>query len=189
MAENFHTLALDGVPVFGLHNRTAAYRFVTLVDVSLFSYSIRFKALDRWIFLIAEISILNGNNHIQVMYENKARLMCTAEGTPFQLFERIVTISDAQSMAPRTSSRSRKNDDYDLCVDNELGFAKDRTISRYYAFFSPLVYKKSLYHLVKHFVWILKMLFDDFTTFFMLLRITILSFGTKNLRVKNCGRF
>lgn len=66
------------------------------------------------------------------MYENKARLMCTAEGTSFELFERIVTISDAQSRAPRTSSRSRKNDDYDLCVDNELGFAKDRTISRYH---------------------------------------------------------
>lgn len=32
-AENFHTLALEGVPIFGLQNRTAAYRFVTLVDV------------------------------------------------------------------------------------------------------------------------------------------------------------
>lgn len=63
------------------------------------------------------------------MYENKARLICAAEGTPLQLFEKIVTISDAQSMAPR-ASRSRKNDEIDLCVDNELGFAKDRTISR-----------------------------------------------------------
>ncbi|KAK2994256.1 hypothetical protein RJ640_013155, partial [Escallonia rubra] len=98
LCKKFHTLALEGVPIFGLHNRTAAYRFVTLVDV---------------------------------LYENRARLMCTAEGTPFELFERIVTISDAQHMAPRTSSRSRKNDDFDLCVDNELGFAKDRTISRY----------------------------------------------------------
>ncbi|CAO2823057.1 unnamed protein product [Amaranthus hypochondriacus] len=95
--KKFHTLALDGVPIFGLHNRTAAYRFVTLVDV---------------------------------MYENKARLLCTAEGSPVDLFERIVTISDAKSIAPRTSSRSRKNDRVDLCVDNELGFAKDRTISR-----------------------------------------------------------
>ncbi|CAK7338112.1 unnamed protein product [Dovyalis caffra] len=33
-------------------------------------------------------------------------------------------------MAPRTSTRSRRTDDSDLCVDNELGFAKDRTISR-----------------------------------------------------------
>lgn len=56
--------------------------------------------------------------------------MCTAEGTPLQLFEKIVTIADAQQMAPRTSSRSRKSDDSDICVDNELGFAKDRTISR-----------------------------------------------------------
>ncbi|GJT45801.1 AFG1-like ATPase [Tanacetum coccineum] len=97
LCKNFHTLALDGVPIFGLHNRTAAYRFVTLIDV---------------------------------MYENKARLLCTAEGTPFDLFERIVTVADAHNVAPRTSSRSRKNDDFDLCVDNELGFAKDRTISR-----------------------------------------------------------
>eukprot|EP00262_Sarcandra_glabra_P010384 TRINITY_DN2564_c0_g2_i1.p1 TRINITY_DN2564_c0_g2~~TRINITY_DN2564_c0_g2_i1.p1 ORF type:complete len:323 (+),score=58.46 TRINITY_DN2564_c0_g2_i1:141-971(+) len=95
--KNFHTLALEGVPIFGLHNRTAAYRFVTLVDV---------------------------------MYESKAKLLCTAEASPIELFERIVTVSDAKKMAPRTSSRSRKNDDFDLCVDNELGFAKDRTISR-----------------------------------------------------------
>ncbi|XP_059460077.1 uncharacterized protein LOC132189371 isoform X1 [Corylus avellana] len=95
--KNFHTLALEGVPILGLHNRTAAYRFVTLVDV---------------------------------MYDSKARLLCTAEGSPQELFERIVTISDAKNIAPRTSSRSRKSDDFDLCVDNELGFAKDRTISR-----------------------------------------------------------
>ncbi|KAK4604877.1 hypothetical protein RGQ29_013084 [Quercus rubra] len=95
--KKFHTLALEGVPILGLHNRTAAYRFVTLVDV---------------------------------MYENKGRLLCTAEGSPQELFERIVTISDAQHRAPRTSSRSRKVDDFDLCVDNELGFAKDRTVSR-----------------------------------------------------------
>ncbi|KAI4377690.1 hypothetical protein MLD38_015277 [Melastoma candidum] len=97
LCKNFHTLALDGVPLFGLHNRTAAYRFVTLVDV---------------------------------MYENKARLVCTADGSPYELFERVVTIADARQMAPRTGSRSRRNDDLDLCVDNELGFAKDRTISR-----------------------------------------------------------
>ncbi|CAB79609.1 putative protein [Arabidopsis thaliana] len=53
------------------------------------------------------------------------------KGSPLELLERIVTISDAQQIAPRTSSRSRKSDDPDLCVDNELGFAKDRTISRY----------------------------------------------------------
>lgn len=65
------------------------------------------------------------------MYESKARFLCTAEASPMELFERIVTVADAQRMVPRTSSRSRKSDDLDLCVDNELGFAKDRTISRY----------------------------------------------------------
>lgn len=65
------------------------------------------------------------------MYENRARLLCTADGSPQDLFEKVVTVSEAKQMAPRTSSRSRKNDVIDLCVDNELGFAKDRTISRY----------------------------------------------------------
>ena len=63
------------------------------------------------------------------MYENKSRLLCTAETSPVELFERIVTVADAQRISPRTS-RSQKKDDIDLCVDNELGFAKDRTISR-----------------------------------------------------------
>ncbi|KAF7806581.1 AFG1-like ATPase isoform X1 [Senna tora] len=95
--KKFHTLALEGIPIFGLHNKTTAYRFVTLIDV---------------------------------IYENRARLLCTADGSPIELFERIVTISEAKQRAPRTSSRSRKSDDSNLCVDNELGFAKDRTISR-----------------------------------------------------------
>ncbi|KAL5583479.1 hypothetical protein UlMin_015921 [Ulmus minor] len=56
------------VPIFGLHNRTVAYQFVTLVD-------------------------------------NKAKLLCTAGGSPLQLFEKIVTIVDAQFVAPRTSSQ------------------------------------------------------------------------------------
>lgn len=95
--KKFHTLALDGIPIFGLSNKAAAHRFVTLVDV---------------------------------IYENKARLLCSADGSPLDLFQKIVTISEAKQRAPRTSSRSRKNDEADLCVDNELGFAKDRTISR-----------------------------------------------------------
>ncbi|XP_078148830.1 uncharacterized protein LOC144544253 isoform X2 [Carex rostrata] len=95
--KKFHTLALEGVPKFGQSNRTAAYRFVTLVDV---------------------------------MYENKGRLLCTAEASPVELFESIVTIADAKKFSPRSSSRSQRTDDLELCVDNELGFAKDRTISR-----------------------------------------------------------
>ncbi|XP_022681143.1 AFG1-like ATPase isoform X1 [Setaria italica] len=66
---------------------------------------------------------------VDVMYENKARLLCTAEAGPIELFENIVTVAEAHKVSPR-SSRSQKSDDPDLCVDNELGFAKDRTISR-----------------------------------------------------------
>ncbi|KAF3333057.1 lactation elevated protein 1-like protein [Carex littledalei] len=95
--KKFHTLALEGVPKFGQSNRTAAYRFVTLVDV---------------------------------MYENKGRLLCTAEASPVELFESIVTVADAKKFSPRSSSRSKRIDDLELCVDNELGFSKDRTISR-----------------------------------------------------------
>ncbi|RRT68045.1 hypothetical protein B296_00036855, partial [Ensete ventricosum] len=43
---------------------------------------------------------------------------------------KIVTVMDAQKIYPRSSSRSWRTDDIDLCVDNELGFTKDRTISR-----------------------------------------------------------
>jgi peroxisome-assembly ATPase len=41
------------------------------------------------------------------MYENKARLLCTAEAAPIELFENMVTISEAQKNSPR-SSRSKK---------------------------------------------------------------------------------
>lgn len=46
VAETFHTLALEGVPVFGLHNRTAAYRFVTLVDVCALSCSFEYFSIS-----------------------------------------------------------------------------------------------------------------------------------------------
>ncbi|KAJ7554939.1 hypothetical protein O6H91_05G016100 [Diphasiastrum complanatum] len=92
--QHFHTLALDGVPKFGSHNRVSAYRFVTLIDI---------------------------------MYEHKARFVCSAEAAPIDLFEHVVTIADAPK---RGSGRSNQSEDADVCVDNELGFAKERTISR-----------------------------------------------------------
>lgn len=47
LAENFHTLALEGVPIFGLHNRAAAYRFVTLVDVCSHFFLLVFLVVFR----------------------------------------------------------------------------------------------------------------------------------------------
>ena len=64
MASSKHTIALSGVPVFKDSNRTAAYRFVTLIDV---------------------------------LYEHKVRLLCTAEAMPTQLFANIVTNEEAKS--------------------------------------------------------------------------------------------
>ncbi|KAL3695358.1 hypothetical protein R1sor_009434 [Riccia sorocarpa] len=94
--EKFHTLALDGVPKFGAHNRSSAYRFTTLIDV---------------------------------LYEHKARFLCSAEASPVELFEKVLPISEAPKQK-RTSSRSSKTEDADILIDNDLGFTKDRTISR-----------------------------------------------------------
>jgi hypothetical protein len=78
--------------------------------------------------LTAEIMLLlNRCSDFQVMYENRGRLLCMAEVAALKLFENIVTVAEAHKRSPR-SSRSQKHDDPDLCVDNELGFAKDRTI-------------------------------------------------------------
>lgn len=54
MAESFHTLALDGVPIFGLHNRTAAYRFVKLVDVSLLTFLFEARVPDFTYFNMSD---------------------------------------------------------------------------------------------------------------------------------------
>ncbi|GFR48512.1 hypothetical protein Agub_g10405 [Astrephomene gubernaculifera] len=86
----YHTLALRGVPVFGAHNRSEAYRFVTLIDV---------------------------------MYENRTRLLVTADAAPVDLFDNILTQFDA-AKNPALAARP------DAVVDDNLGFAKDRTISR-----------------------------------------------------------
>jgi peroxisome-assembly ATPase len=61
LANAKHTVALSGVPKFSGSNRTAAYRFVTLIDV---------------------------------LYEHRVRLLCSAEAMPLQLFENIKTNQD-----------------------------------------------------------------------------------------------
>ena len=64
LANAKHTVALTGVPIFDGSNRTAAYRFVTLIDV---------------------------------LYEHRVRLLCSAEGMPLQLFEYIMTNGEAKA--------------------------------------------------------------------------------------------
>ena len=65
LANSKHTVALSGVPIFNGANRTAAYRFVTLIDV---------------------------------LYEHKVRLLCSAEGIPSQLFDNIKTIQEGKAV-------------------------------------------------------------------------------------------
>ncbi|KAF6261142.1 AFG1-like ATPase-domain-containing protein [Scenedesmus sp. NREL 46B-D3] len=136
LAGRFHTLAVADVPVFSAANRAAAYRFVTLIDV---------------------------------MYEHRVRMLISAEGTPFELFQWIVTqqearkaggttaghISMASSSSNSSSQRSRSLQQHgfssssssggcdEVVVDDQLGFAKDRAISR-------LTEMQSIEYLLQH---------------------------------------
>ncbi|KAK9829131.1 hypothetical protein WJX72_004055 [[Myrmecia] bisecta] len=60
---------------------------------------------------------------IDVLYEHRVRLFCSAEGQPWELFDNVVT---------QTEGRIRRHTegDEDLVIDDNLGFAKERSISR-----------------------------------------------------------
>mmetsp|Transcript_4037 Transcript_4037/g.14124 ORF Transcript_4037/g.14124 Transcript_4037/m.14124 type:complete len:338 (+) Transcript_4037:185-1198(+) len=91
LAKRFHTIGVEGVPIFTGDNKPSAYRFVTLVDV---------------------------------LYECRVRLFWSAEAGPAELLAPVVTQSDFKRMSKTESCHS------DMCVDDNLGFAKDRTVSR-----------------------------------------------------------
>lgn len=52
----------------------------------------------------------------------RVRVFCSAEADPFELFEKVVPHKEYQEMGKSASN--------DLVVDDNLGFTKDRTISR-----------------------------------------------------------
>lgn len=60
---------------------------------------------------------------IDVFYEHKIRLLISAEALPIDLFAEIVTQQEAHDKPHKLKSP-------DVIVDDNLGFAKDRTISR-----------------------------------------------------------
>ncbi|KFM22558.1 Putative ATPase N2B [Auxenochlorella protothecoides] len=103
LAQAKHTLLLRGVPVFTGASRSQAYRFVTLIDV---------------------------------LYEHRTRLLCSAEATPSDLFANVVTVAAAaearrKGRPPGPEQASGRRECGCCCVvDDNLGFAKDRTISR-----------------------------------------------------------
>ncbi|EFN56104.1 hypothetical protein CHLNCDRAFT_22338, partial [Chlorella variabilis] len=57
---------------------------------------------------------------VDVLYEHRVRFLCSAEAMPFELFENVKTQQEARAAPPSPSE----------VVDDNLGFAKDRTISR-----------------------------------------------------------
>ena len=104
-----HTLALSGIPKFDERSRPYAYRFVTLIDI---------------------------------LYENRIRLICSADGSPNALFENIHVYgedtnadSELGTAAVGDESREKRHREgnpgsSDIVIDDNLGFVKDRTISR-----------------------------------------------------------
>ncbi|KAG2493777.1 hypothetical protein HYH03_007997 [Edaphochlamys debaryana] len=73
---------------------------------------------------------------IDVMYDARTRLLVTAEAGPVDLFTNILTQHDA---AKRPEAAAKP----EAVVDDNLGFAKDRTISR-------LIEMQSLEYLIHH---------------------------------------
>ncbi|KAK3276426.1 hypothetical protein CYMTET_15491 [Cymbomonas tetramitiformis] len=78
---------------------------------------------------LQDIPVFNADNRptayrfvtlIDVMYENKTRLLCSAQGDPAALFESIMTQEQARD----------RQWAQELIVDDNLGFTKDRVISR-----------------------------------------------------------
>ena len=63
--------------------------------------------------------------------------MCTAEAAPFDLFANVVTQAQHEEMGLSQAENS------ELMVDDNLGFAKDRTVSR-------LIEMQSLDYQVEH---------------------------------------
>ena len=94
LVSKYHTVCLEGVPVVTPDNKSAAYRFVTLVDV---------------------------------LYESRARLLCSAAELPGGVFGRVMTHEDFTELRRLEGDRV---DDGSYVVDDNLGFVKDRTVSR-----------------------------------------------------------
>eukprot|EP00793_Prasinoderma_coloniale_P003415 PRCOL_00006651-RA len=74
-----------------------------------------------------------GNKHtayrfvtlVDVAYDQRAKLLIGAAGTPLELFENVVTVKEARE----TATSGETPNPYQV-VDDNLGFAKERTISR-----------------------------------------------------------
>lgn len=102
LVDNFHTLALDDVPLFSNDNAAAAARFVALIDTA---------------------------------YDHRVRLFASARGQPADLFAKVLSQSEAKAAGTSLPA--------DALIDDNLAFAKERTISR-------LIEAQSLSYLMDH---------------------------------------
>lgn len=89
------------------------FHTIALSGVPIFSADIRNQAY-RFVTLI------------DVLYEHRIRVFCSAAGEPMDLFANIMTLQEARSVR----SKLTKAQEEALVVDDNLGFAKDRTVSR-----------------------------------------------------------
>ena len=63
----------------------------------------------------------------RLLHDCRIRFFCAAAAEPFELFENIVTVDQGKAMASRGASKEKLDA---LVVDDNLGFTKDRTVSR-----------------------------------------------------------
>ena len=63
---------------------------------------------------------------VDVAYEHRVRLVFAAAGPPTALFSNIMTNADYRAHAASSPAHGAS----EVCVDDNVGFAKDRTISR-----------------------------------------------------------
>lgn len=56
----------------------------------------------------------------------RTRFFCSAEALPLELFENIVPLAEGKALE-KTADKARLEE---LVIDDNLGFTKDRTISR-----------------------------------------------------------
>ncbi|KAL0053502.1 hypothetical protein WJX82_006636 [Trebouxia sp. C0006] len=89
------------------------FHTIALSGVPVFTADIRSQAY-RFVTLI------------DVLYEHRIRVFCSADGEPTDLFVNIMTLQEART---QRSNMSKAQEDA-LVVDDNLGFSKDRTISR-----------------------------------------------------------
>ncbi|CAG9463157.1 unnamed protein product [Pedinophyceae sp. YPF-701] len=65
---------------------------------------------------------------VDVLYEHKTRLVLSADGPPLELFNNVVTHQDMEARLKSDPTAQAVVDD--LVVDDNLGFVRDRTVSR-----------------------------------------------------------